>query len=777
MPEYLAPGVFVEEVSYRAKSIEGVSTTTTGFVGATRYGPLDIEPEIITSLVEFERVYGGRQKLKFTDGGTPSDNYTWNAVRAFFEEGGKRLYVARAFNGDAEAACARVVDPLPPLNVAIRARFPGRAGEARVTLQVVASQNRLVFRDGAATLAGVGDRDVVSITNFNTATPPVAQDLPLGPAGRRAGLYVVERDIPNDTWTFDNEDGHAFTLADLDPHTGVRVQVLTASVFVEPQGEGLPFFAAAGLALDRGHRSAGRPDSLFDYFAVEPASMSAARSIPVVIRALTVAEATVERDRAVTAFNAATTADTNAQTALTGATTARTNAQTADTDAQTAITDATADRDAAQADVDNPPPGSDPNDLATALADAQQALDDAIAAKALTATALDAAQQAFDLATAAKAATAAALAQATQVRDAAVAAFNAANANAEPSGLDFLNGFVAPAATANRFTLDHLVLVADPVVTSPVLEARYFMTGGSDGEIPDQGSYQGEEDSTTNRKRGLVALEDIEDISIVATPGSSAGAPQLAQGVVNVLIAHAQRMKYRIAVVDSIKGQSIAETRDFRGKFDSSHAAFYYPWVKIIDPETGVENHYPPSGFVAGIYARNDTNRAVYKAPANEVVNLALGFEKLLNKAQQEVLNPEGINCFRYFEGRGMRLWGARTMSSDPEWKYVNLRRYFAYLERSIDKGTQWAVFEPNGERLWANVKRTIDDFLLNEWQNGALLGDKPEKAYFVKCDRSTMSQNDLDNGRLVCQVGVAALRPAEFVIFRIGQWTADRRS
>jgi hypothetical protein len=180
---------------------------------------------------------------------------------------------------------------------------------------------------------------------------------------------------------------------------------------------------------------------------------------------------------------------------------------------------------------------------------------------------------------------------------------------------------------------------------------------------------------------------------------------------------------------------------------------------------------------VAGIYARNDIERAVFKAPANEVVTGAIGFEKLINRAQQEVLNPLAVNCFRFFEGRGYRLWGARTATSDPEWKYVNLRRYFAYLEHSIDKGTQWAVFEPNGERLWANVQRTISDFLFNEFQNGALLGSKPEEAYFVRCDRSTMTQNDLDNGRLVCKIGVAALRPAEFVIFRIGQWTADKQS
>jgi uncharacterized protein len=155
-------------------------------------------------------------------------------------------------------------------------------------------------------------------------------------------------------------------------------------------------------------------------------------------------------------------------------------------------------------------------------------------------------------------------------------------------------------------------------------------------------------------------------------------------------------------------------------------------------------------------------------------VNLAIGFERPINKAQQEVLNPEGINCFRFFEDRGYRLWGARLMSSDPEWLYVNLRRCFAFLEHSIDLSTQWAVFEPNGPLLWANIQGTIDDFLFEQWQEGALLGDKPTKAYFVRCDRSTMTQNDLDNGRLVCLIGVAVVRPAEFVIFRIGQWTAD---
>jgi len=197
----------------------------------------------------------------------------------------------------------------------------------------------------------------------------------------------------------------------------------------------------------------------------------------------------------------------------------------------------------------------------------------------------------------------------------------------------------------------------------------------------------------------------------------------------------------------------------------------------VFDPVTEQDIHVPPSGFVAGIYARNDVDRGVHKAPANEVIRLADGLEVLVNKAQQDVLNPDGVNCLRFFEGRGFRVWGARTASSDPEWKYLNVRRYFAYVERSVEKGTQWAVFEPNGPELWSNVRSTVEDFLFNEFSNGHLLGVTPEEAYFVRCDRTTMTQNDLDNGRMVCLVGIAPLRPAEFVIFRIGQKTADSRA
>jgi phage tail sheath protein FI len=237
-------------------------------------------------------------------------------------------------------------------------------------------------------------------------------------------------------------------------------------------------------------------------------------------------------------------------------------------------------------------------------------------------------------------------------------------------------------------------------------------------------------------------------------------------------------------VLDTPRNLLPGDARQERAQVDSSRAAMYYPWVTVANPlarpgrdDIPKEINLPPSGFICGIYARNDVEQAVAKAPANEVVRSAIRFESDVNFAHNQLLNPLGVNCLRYFPGRGYRVWGARTISSDPEFKYVNVRRYFLYLEASVDRGTQWAVFENNGPRLWANIRETVEAFLYNEWVSGNLLGANVKEAYFVRCDRSTMTQNDLDNGRLICLVGVAALKPAEFVIFRIGQKTADARS
>jgi phage tail sheath protein FI len=297
------------------------------------------------------------------------------------------------------------------------------------------------------------------------------------------------------------------------------------------------------------------------------------------------------------------------------------------------------------------------------------------------------------------------------------------------------------------------------------------LKGGIDGT----GNPAGYEDAFN-------VLLALEDISIIAAPGLSSFAG-IAADVHQKLIGSAEKARaYRIAVLDTPADKEPGEIVDLKGKIDSTKAALYYPWISVANPAAATDPtqpqiiDLPPSGHVCGIYARTDIQRGVWKAPANETVTGAIGLQRAVSFGEQERLNPLGINCIRALPNRGIRVWGARTISSDPEWKYVNIRRYFLYLEASIDRGTQWAVFEANGERLWANIRTTVSDFLYNEWVSGALLGTTPKEAFFVQCDRSTMTQNDLDNGRLICLIGVAAIKPAEFVIFRIGQKTADAR-
>ena len=321
-------------------------------------------------------------------------------------------------------------------------------------------------------------------------------------------------------------------------------------------------------------------------------------------------------------------------------------------------------------------------------------------------------------------------------------------------------------------TVDIMAGLNDDTSTDADRSARIFLSNGTDGDRLSAGDYEG---SDNEPKSGIKSLEDLEDISIVAAPGSTHSAgEETGSDVRRLLIAHCEKMRYRVAVLDSVDSQLISEIRSDRSSIDTTRAGLYYPWVEIADPLTETDILLPPSGFVSGIFARNDIERGVHKAPANEVLRLAKSLEVSINKSQQEVLNPDGINVIRFFEGRGFRIWGARTASSDPEWKYMNVRRYFAYLERSIERGTQWAVFENNGRTLWSNVQSTIQDFLFNEWKEDRIAGATPDEAFFVRCDRSTMTQNDIDNGRMICLIGVAPLRPAEFVIFRIGQKTLD---
>jgi phage tail sheath protein FI len=269
-----------------------------------------------------------------------------------------------------------------------------------------------------------------------------------------------------------------------------------------------------------------------------------------------------------------------------------------------------------------------------------------------------------------------------------------------------------------------------------------------------------------------LALDPYRDIAIVAAPAAPGAA-------VKEVITHCQNERYRFAVVDSEANVAVSANLDPRSDDmigDTKYAAFYYPWIWVSDPRTGARIKIPPSGAVCGIYALSDNTRGVWKAPANESVAGAIDLEFDVTQGEQEVLNPRGVNVIRRFPGRGIRVWGARTLSSDPLWKYVNVRRLFIFLEASIYYATQWVVFEPNDPKLWARVKQTVTLFLRTQWREGALFGDKEEEAFSVAVGRETMTEDDILNGRLIVEIGIAPVRPAEFVVFRIYQKTSEAK-
>ena len=578
MPEYLAPGVYVEETSFRARSIEGVSTSTAGFVGLARRGPV-ADPEsgnlldLITSFGDFERIYGGLDNFAITVGSNPLPNYLAHAVRAFFNEGGARLYVSRVYVPPSDSDDGRAgFDLSDDDSITVSARFPGSA-----------YNGSLSFRESEAPASEVTLESASEGTLLRTT------------AGDTNTLFIKGAD---GIWS------------------GLGDTTLTRPI---PDGTTANFISLNVLTTD-----ADGNELSYEELGFSPT-----------------------HPRAISKVLSATPARRS-----------------------------------------------------------------------------DFLQNLY-----------------------------AVTLDSDVSGFDLHTAIFGDAASLDE---DGMRLIT--------------LTGGGDGLEPTQRAFED----------ALAELASVEDISIVAAPGYSALSQS--QGIQGALISHAERRRsYRITVLDTAAGLSITEARASKSLIDSRYAALYYPWVTVVNPlfrpgDAGVpaEINLPPSGFIAGIYARNDVERGVFKAPANEVVRSAIRFEREVNFAEQEALNPFGVNCLRFFPGRGYRVWGARTASSDPEWKYVNIRRYFNYLEQSIDRGTQWAVFEPNGPQLWTNVRDTISSFLYNEWISGALLGNSPAEAFFVKCDRSTMTQNDLDNGRLICLIGVAAVKPAEFVIFRIGQKTAD---
>jgi phage tail sheath protein FI len=306
-----------------------------------------------------------------------------------------------------------------------------------------------------------------------------------------------------------------------------------------------------------------------------------------------------------------------------------------------------------------------------------------------------------------------------------------------------------------------------------------FGEGIQRGMLTLEGGFDGTMDKVTpltfigvdegpGKRTGIQSFLENSTVSMMAIPGITD--PE----VIVSLTAHCENLKSRVAVFDMPK--DMYKTKDlieYRGIIDSSYAAMYHPWIQVFDRSSNKSDFVPPSGAVMGIYSRTDINRGVHKAPANEIV-FCTGLKVNYTKAEQDILNPEGINLIRAIPGQGIRVWGARTASSNTAFKYVNVRRLFIYVEESIKANTNWVVFEPNDATLWQRVSLTISSFLDSMWRTGMLAGASPSEGYFVEIGPSTMSRDDIMNGRLICNIGIAPSRPAEFVIFRVTQHTAE---
>jgi phage tail sheath protein FI len=645
MPEYLSPGVYVEEIEIGAKPIEGVSTSTAGFLGETERGVT--KPKLVTSWLEFQRVFGSY----FGAG-----KYFPYGVEGFFRNGGQRCYIGRIVKSSATAASLAI-----------------KAGDNTDALTVRA------IGEGSW-----GNRIVVKISKSTSST-------------FKLSLFYWKK-LP-------------FELYDPEVDSTTSPRPSMTEVF-------------EGISLD-----ASSPD----FYETKVNSVSNLINLPKasVIKIPAAIEGTAQSGSQTTIV---LSADTPANITLTGGWVSITGG-TGKKQVRKITAYDSGNKTATVEQWKIAPDNTSKYQLLQYLEDGFESIELTGLAREINTNPKD---SQIDLGDAAST-------EHDHYKNMRIEII-------EGTGQGQVRKITAYDETSKIATLDEVWQ------TIPDNTSKYRIDNSSPAfSLAD---FTRTDSNTPGQKKGLTAFEEIDEISIVYSPNS-----QALTGLTDALIDHCELLKDRFAIIDSAKGPNPTKPRD------TKYAAFYYPWVKIVDPETSALLSIPPGGYVAGIYARTDAERGVHKAPANEIVRGANSLEFTISKGEQDMLNPQGINCIRAFGGRGIRVWGARTMSSDALWKYINVRRLFLFLEESIEEGTQWVVFEPNDEKLWARVKQTIVQFLTRVWKDGALMGTTPEEAFFVKCDRTTMTQDDIDNGRLIVLIGVAPVKPAEFVIFRIAQW------
>jgi phage tail sheath protein FI len=759
MPEYLSPGVYVEEIAAGPRPIAGVSTSTAGMVGVTVRGPSAGKPQLVTNFLEFQTTFGGflprpdtnivdNWALNETEGGQ-----WWNfalSVKGFFDNDGQRLYVKRVVSSTATPALGL---PTPALVADV-----SRDAAAGATTLAVSSLVGFTGPDPAVTVVrGDDSSDIMTttVTSYSLTGPSIelAHPLPVQVRSARGDYVRVGPAVAPPTEPGDN----TVSFTAISPGTwGNQTRVRARPV------------AAATLSL------------LAD---VAEGAMFLTRVV-----ADTVADATTVTVAPATGLNPADL--TGDVWVLIGGTGYQVTVGGAEGDGNIPLTLTgnpqhpvwNAGTQVRRLRRVNPPREGSTNPTPTLhvggagrlYPGAVAQIDDGtvmtlhrVVSVAGDVVTLDPpADQIYfenDRLFVVEAQVV------VQAADQATETINNLRLTADdPTGL--VAGTAQRSGLVRAATGPGLTSTSDPATYLAALGGRSLPLAGGDDKYQDLSvaDFVGV-DGGSGARTGIVAMEDIDEIAICAVPGMWSGTVQSA------LTTHCEFLKDRFAILDPRNDLSIEGIQTFREPYDTTYAALYYPWLVTRHPTSNADVEVPPSGHIAGIYARTDVERGVHKAPANAVIRGILtrgGIAQDVTRRQQDLLNPKGINALRFFPNQGFRVWGARTLSSDPAWRYINVRRLFLFLEESIDEGTQWVVFEPNGEPLWALVRQTVTNFLTTVWRSGALAGTTPDEAFFVACDRTTMTEDDLQNGRLICVVGVAPVYPAEFVIFRIQQMT-----
>ncbi len=743
MPEYLSPGVYVEEIDAGPKPIAPVATSTAGAVGVTQRGPTT--PTLVTNYGDYLRVFGG--PLALPDAATRAAwlnrGYYWHAAesaKAFFDEGGARLYFQRVVPST-----------------------PGAAATA-----------------STATLAG-------------GVSAVLAQDLePADTTMQLSHVFGIKKGATLGLVTGDGTPIGTVTVTDVD-YPARTVSLGGAAGLSARRGRDLAVITAVDDQLDVLTATAASVGSWGDDISVQVLpSIGARRTLgPTPSSGLRVTTKT-------TALAAATASEITVKSVAgldkTTKPKFRIQINGGSPVEVTGVSDAAGD---VALKLAGPlgaelPAGAEVSPLRPAVLDKAVTVDGADRLYAGAIVQLEGAGVAEVRVVESIAGTQVTL-------DA-----KPANAYLEGDSLSLVEADVKvryrPAGgneETESFAGMRLTAQPDPssLVAGVNLRSRLVrLSAGSDYSATTlatfpaapSGAWAALDDGDDalgslvagdfigvnlgpGQRTGIQALEEIDQVAICMVPG------MWDTDIRNALIVHCESLADRFAILDPPPGLGVQEIEAFRSPIDTKYAALYYPWVEIRDPRPGGSGlQAPPSGFMAGIYARTDVARGVHKAPANETIRSIRGLAQTITKREQDILNPQNINVLRAFPGRGNRVWGARVLTSDAAWKYVPVRRLFLMVEESIDEGTQWVVFEPNDEPLWARVRQTISRFLDTQWRLGALQGATAEEAFFVACDRSTMTQDDIDNGRLICLVGIAPVKPAEFVIFRVQQKTLE---